>query len=393
MDSSSTRLLFVATGLLASLLVEGCARAPGPYEPPADEEDEGSTMLDEAELDDDESAESSDDDEERDARVAVEADARSRSDAGVDAEVRCAAIRERAPVGKGVDVVFVVDSSGTMLHAVTQVQANIADFVADFEAAGADVRVVMITALDPARGSRVAQNREKYLFVRANVRGRSLYAAALDEFADYESFLRPTAAVHFVMVTSSDDAMSASAFQTGMKSLLGGRAFTQHAIASPDANGLPCVSESQSWNPLCAFPIPIPAVCGALQVGRAYNSLAASTGGEQLSVCKDDWGDVFAALQQSVIEAVPLPCTFLMPTSDGMDIDPEKVSMFYTTDSAPDEEFPRALEFGQCGDQLGWYFDDPKQPTMLKLCPRACETVAAGGAMDIAFGCFPPTVL
>ena len=337
MTSSSARLLFVATGLLASLLVEGCARAPGPYEPPTDEEDEGSTMLDEAELDGDESAESRDDDEERDARMsAVEETARSRSDAGDDAEVRCAAIRERAPVGKGVDVVFVVDSSGTMLHAVTQVQANIADFVADFEAAEADVRVVMITARDPAQGSRVAQNREKYLFVRANVRGRSLYAAALDEFADYESFLRPTAAVHFVMVTSSDDAMSASVFETAMKSLLGGRVFTQHAVASPDANGLPCVSESQSWNPLCAFPIPIPAVCGALQVGRAYNSLATSTGGEQLSVCKDDWGDVFAALQQSVIEAVPLPCTFLMPTLDRMEIDPEKVSLFYTTDSAPD---------------------------------------------------------
>ncbi|MET0286834.1 MAG: hypothetical protein ABW352_20295 [Polyangiales bacterium] len=365
---------------LVSLAASGCARAPNPYLdwlPVTDEDEQVPGEVDSV-------------DASADASVELE-DAMSVVDAKVDAAMQCAAIRDKAPVAQGVDVIFVVDSSGTMLHAVGQVQANIADFVSEFAAAGKDVRVVMISALDPAGRSPVASDREKYMFIQANVLGGRLYSTAIDQFESYQSFLRPTAAVEFVMVTSSNDTMSPSAFQTAMEALLGGRDFTQHAIASPDVNGLPCISESQAWNPLCAFPIP--AICAALQVGRAYNSLAEQTGGEQLSVCKDDWGDVFATLKKSVIDAVPLPCNFLLPTPDKKKIDPDKVSMFYTSGSEPDQQFPRAQDARQCQDKLGWYYDDPYAPTTVKLCPAACEAVSAGGSVDIAFGCAPPMIL
>jgi hypothetical protein len=320
----------------------------------------------------------------------AESEADASPDSAVDAEVKCAAIRDKAPVAQGVDVIFVVDSSGTMLHALGQLQANIADFVDEFAAAGKDIRVVMITALDPAGDSPVARDQDKYLFLQANVVGGLLFQSAIDQFANYESFLRPTAAVQFVMITSSNDVMSASSFQTAMKSLLGGKDFTQHAIASPSVNGLPCISESQAWNPLCAFPIP--AICAALAVGRTYNTLAEQTGGEQLSVCKDDWGDLFATLKESVIAATPLPCNFLLP-KQMKKIDPEKVSMFYTTGSDPELEVPRAADVRQCEDRVGWYYDDPFAPTVVQLCPAACETVAAGGSVEIAFGCAPPMLL
>ena len=36
-----------------------------------------------------------------------------------------------------------------------------------------------------------------------------------------------------------------------------------------------------------------------------------------------------------------------------------------------------------------WYFDDPKMPTKVVLCPQTCERVsaAADGKMAVAFGC------
>jgi hypothetical protein len=48
---------------------------------------------------------------------------------------------------------------------------------------------------------------------------------------------------------------------------------------------------------------------------------------------------------------------------------------------------------GQCGDKVGWYYDDPAKPTTVVLCPKACESVAAGGSVDIAFGCKPIILL
>jgi hypothetical protein len=381
MAYSSFCALRVATAAVLLVAVDGCARTPDEVLNPfgrtraPDEVNE----ADDAEV----PAESSDEADAGDAELSSLPDA--------DAEMRCAAIRDKAPVAQAVDVIFVVDSSGTMLHAIGQVQANIAGFVDELAAARKDIRVVMITALDPAGLSPVARDRDKYLFVQAGVDAGQLYSTAIDEFENYESFLRPTAAVQFVMVTSSNDRMSASAFRTAMKSLLGGRDFMQHAVASPDVDGRPCISESQAWNPLCAFPIP--AICAARQIGRAYNTLAESTGGEQMSVCKEDWENVFATLKKSAIEAVPLPCNFLLPAAAEKEIDPERVSMFYTTGSEPDQEFPRAKDARQCGDKLGWYYDDPYAPTTMKLCPAACETVAAGGSVEIAFGCAPPMIL
>ncbi|MEO7038185.1 MAG: hypothetical protein ABI548_29730 [Polyangiaceae bacterium] len=36
-----------------------------------------------------------------------------------------------------------------------------------------------------------------------------------------------------------------------------------------------------------------------------------------------------------------------------------------------------------------WYYDDPKMPTKVVLCPQTCERVSAAtdGKMAVAFGC------
>jgi len=39
--------------------------------------------------------------------------------------------------------------------------------------------------------------------------------------------------------------------------------------------------------------------------------------------------------------------------------------------------------------EQGWYYDDPKSPTQVVLCPKTCERVSAASEakMDVAFGC------
>jgi len=305
-----------------------------------------------------------------------------------DGENKCAGIRTDAPPAAGVDVIFLIDTSGSMLHATMQVQANIAKFVAEFEGSAADTHVVMITGADPAAGSPLAGEKDKYRFIASEVDSGALFTVALARFPEYQDFLRPGSAVQFVMITDDQDRVAPPAFEEQMKELLGGRSFTQHAVASPDVGGLPCISKAQAWNPLCVAPIP--AICGASAIGKAYYTLAQDTGGEQLSICEDDWSGVFAELKNAVIAAVPLPCNYPLAAASTDTFDTEEVAIVYTpADGKNEAEFPRATDEAQCGDKLGWHYDDPTTPTTVILCPKACEAVAAGGSVDIAFGCKP----
>jgi hypothetical protein len=304
-----------------------------------------------------------------------------------DGENKCAGIRQDAPPASGgVDVIILIDTSGSMLHAITQVQMNMAKFVQDFEGSAADTRVVVITADDPAAGTPVANDADRYRFIPSEVDSQVLFAVALAQFPAYQDFLRAGAATQFVMITDDQDQIPPAQFKSDMEGLLG-HGFTQHAIASEDVMGLPCISEAQLWNPLCVAPIP--SVCAAIAIGKAYYDLADITNGEKLSICKADWAPVFEQLRAAVIEAVPLPCSYPLADASNPTFDAEKVAVVYTPSGSDDTEFPRATGSEQCGDKNAWYYDDPATPASIQLCPSACSTVAAGGTLEIAFGCKP----
>ncbi|MET0284785.1 MAG: hypothetical protein ABW352_09955 [Polyangiales bacterium] len=308
-----------------------------------------------------------------------------------DGTNQCASIREDAPPASGgVDVIFLIDTSGSMLHAITQVTMNMANFVQNFEGTAADTRVVVITANDPAAGTPVAGDTDKYRFIRSEVDSKVLFTVALAQFESYKDFLRPGAATMFVMVTDDNDAVPPATFKSEMEAQLG-HGFIQHAIASESVNGFPCTSEAQMWNPLCVGPIP--AICAAAAVGKTYYDLADMTGGVQLSICKADWVPVFDQLRAAVIEAVPLPCSYPLATASNTKLDPEKVAVVYADPDGKEDEFPRAMTQAECGDKDGWFYDDNGAPKSIQLCPKACEIVAAGGSLDVAFGCPPIFVM
>lgn len=307
----------------------------------------------------------------------------------------CAAIEKEAPPAKGgVDIVFLVDTSPSMLHALQQVTQNMAMFVQQFESTTVDTRVVVITQLDPAANSPLASQRDKYRFIASEVDSKALFTVALGRFNDYKDFLRPNAATQFVMITDDEDLVPPATFKSEMEQLLG-HGFTQHAIASEDAMGAPCVNEvAQMTNPLCMFVIPgvggIPAICGAAAIGKAYYALADDTGGEKLSICKGDWTDVFARLKEAVVEAVPLPCDYPLDQVDE-DYDPENVSLVYRSPDKKSSDFPKAMTPDRCADKAGWHYDDNAKPSTIVLCPAACELVRGGGSIKVALGC-PPQV-
>jgi hypothetical protein len=217
------------------------------------------------------------------------------------------------------------------------------------------------------------------------VDSKMLYTVAIASFGSYQEFLRTNAATHFVMVTDDDDIIPPAAFRSQMEAQLG-HAFTLHAIASESVNGRPCA------NPICGG-IPIPAICGAASVGAAYNSLANETGGQQISICTEDWTSVFDQLRSAVVAAVPLPCQYELAAVSNGKFEPTEVQVVYTPASGSEREIPKAKNEDTCGEDVGWHYDDEKDPGTVMLCPNACTLVRGGGAIDIAFGCQPQILL
>jgi hypothetical protein len=156
-----------------------------------------------------------------------------------------------------------------------------------------------------------------------------------------------------------------------------GKPFVFHAIASEDVNGFGCAGA-------CGLPI----VCGAASPGREYYSLADATGGQKISICTSDWSMVFAPLQKAVIESAPLPCEYEIPAPPaGSALDPNRVNIEVVTPSAQPRTLPRALDKAACGSEIAWYYDDPKTPARINMCPSACDAISGGGSVQIKLGC------
>ena len=317
-------------------------------------------------------------------------DANGRGDDDVPTEERlggdaCAAIRQDAPARRApIDVVWLIDTSASMLDDILQITQNIASFMKDFESSHTDTRAVMITGVDPALVTPLAQDPSRYRFVPSIVESGMLYTVALLQLDRYRDFLRPSATTHFVMVTDDEDKIDADEFRSEMEKRLG-RPFVLHAIASPDEDGRPCANASCGgvWLPLA---------CGAVAVGDNYNKLAVATEGEKISICTDDWSEIVRRLSTAVI-ASALPCAYPLADATRDGFDPARVQVVYTPEGGSDREFPKATSRSSCGTQAGWFYDDAQAPTSVELCPAACKLVQHGGSIGIALGCPPTTVI
>jgi len=305
--------------------------------------------------------------------------------------VAVSATAEPADMAK-VDIVWVIDASGSMWDETQRVAENINAFSNDIGAAAIDFRVVMITAFDPVPVDTPLPTSGNYLFVLGAVDSNNSLDVLRDLYDQYSSFLRPDAVTHLVVLTDDESSYNqlatpaerSTAFQNDMQGLLG-KSFYLHTISSEDVGGgVPCMGEPET----CPFGLAIPGVCGAAAPGTTYYQLADTTGGLSVSICTADWSEVFEPLKAAVISSVPLPCNFTIPPPPGSEVlDTEKVNVEYIPPVGEEKVFPRVESLDSCGENLAWYYDNPNTPTEVLLCEKACKAVAVGGTIDIAFGC------
>jgi hypothetical protein len=210
----------------------------------------------------------------------------------------------------------------------------------------------------------------------------------------YSRFLRPGAATHFVVVSDDESTYRtlvtpeerAKGFSTDMKALLK-HDFTLHTISSEgpqpcsDANCMPDPSTG-----ICFF---VMLGCGAAAPGTTYYTLAQMTRGLSASICQSDWHAIFEPLSTNVIASAPLPCDYKIPappTGEVLDIGKVNVN-WRAPAAASDTLFGKATNAAACADQRAWHYDSESNPTQINLCPAACSAIAAGGTLNISFGC------
>ena len=289
----------------------------------------------------------------------------------------CGTIREQAEaMPGGVDIVWVIDGSGSMGDEHAAVQKNIASFADAIGGAGLDHHVIMVAKDNVAAGTPLAADAAHYQHVATDVGSHDALEKLLQSYPQYAGFLRPTAALHFVIVTDDESRMTAEAFRTEMEALAG-KTFTAHAIVSESVSGRACVGA-------CGIFF----LCGASSPGLEYLALSDATAGQKISICVSDWSTVFEPLKTAVITSAPLPCDYALPAPpSGASLDPARVNVGVLLDGAASKTLPQAMDSAACESAEAWFYDDPSAPTLIRMCPAACSSISGGGAIEITLGC------
>lgn len=304
----------------------------------------------------------------------------------------CATSRvEATQTPRAGNVVFVIDTSGSMDEEAALVQQNINRFVDATTSAGLeDYRVVMVSEQsfvevpDPLR-----TDQKHFKYIEEEVGSSEPLADLLERFDDYATFLLPDVMTHFVVVTDDESSVTADNFIAQMDAKLDGD-FRVHAVASPPTGTMPTVNPNDLISVItglvnrggCTGPN------GDASASGVENYKAAQkTGGLTFSICADDWTSLFSELASEVAAAVP--CTLEIPAATtGEQLDLARINVVFTppTGGAGQTLLNVGSESG-CGSKQGWFYDDPASPTHISLCESSCSAAGSGGALDIALGC------
>lgn len=314
-------------------------------------------------------------------------------DGAVNADSACAA-EVVAAKKQPIDIIWAIDTSGSMTAEIIQVKANINTQFADIlGASGLDYQVIMLAdrgtgslqvcVAPPLGGFNCGANPPLFQAVDQTVASNNSLSLILSTYdsanlaLNWQQYLRYDAAKVFIEVTDDNSSLSGASFDTqllakppaGMFGTAADRNYVFHSIIGVSA-GNPAVK--------CAT---------AVNIGSQYQVVSNLTGGQMFPVCSADYSPIFSAIANGIVG--DLACEFTMPAGgDAGAVDPDNVSMQYTPSGGAPIDIPHVADAAQCvGD--GWYYDDNLAPTKLILCPATCTTVKAdqGGKIDILLGC------
>ncbi len=309
---------------------------------------------------------------------------------GVPPGTQCAGVSEEASNAVlPVDVVWTIDTSGSMLQETSAVRQNMNQFSDQISKAGVDARIILIAekfgkppigfgpdlgiCIDSPLGSGSCPNDTNlpgFAHVYQKVSSRNSLAIILSEFPNYRDALRPGSLKIFTVVTDDDSDLSAQAFTQQVEQL-------DAAYIKPmlwKLYGIFCFTDC----PQAARP------------GTVYQQLVTQTGGVAGDLCKQDFKPVFDSLAQSIVAASKLSCGWTIPAPPSeQTFNKGEVNVVFTPGTGPAETFGKVGSAAECGPAGGWYYDDEINPGTVLVCPTTCQSIQADplGKIEVQFGC------
>lgn len=129
---------------------------------------------------------------------------------------------------------------------------------------------------------------------------------------------------------------------------------------------------------------------GLPALGQGIINHVASQGGtgSAFIISGGNIGQQFTA-QLQAIQSKTLGCEYLMPTTTQGTIDPNKVQVDFVSGGGNPQTIGKVANAAACGPSGGWYYDNPANPKLIKLCPSTCTAVQSDpkGKVEINLGC------
>lgn len=322
-------------------------------------------------------------------------DVRFTYDAAVDVKEEACAAATAAAISPPVDIIWIVDQSGSMNYEINQIRTNInTNFSAIIGASGLDYRVIMIASrsgtnqvcVNPPLGGATCGAANLPLFFQqdTSVDSNNSLQRFQSTFPSWSPHIRTDSMKVIIEVTDDQSSVTSTAFDNWL--LTGGgagyfgtaaqRRYVFHSIVGVGTQHPP------------TDPIDNSRCSTAVNTGSRYQELSILTGGLRFPVCSLDYSPVFQQIATSIVTSVA--CELGMPQTDAGIVDPSKVELEYTPGGGGSPVvFPQVTDEPSCAAGDGFYYDNPISPTKLLLCPTSCTTVQAdpGASVQVLLGC------
>ncbi|MFO0660058.1 MAG: hypothetical protein U0165_09550 [Polyangiaceae bacterium] len=330
-----------------------------------------------------------------------------------------------------VDIIWMVDNSGSMQTAIEAVQQGLNDFAAKIATSDVDYKVIMLSkrgtgvtsgglypiciptplasascgnstrffhADFPNDGIKSTQLLEQFIGTLGQTAGFTPADARGSE--PWKDQLRADATKTLVFVTDDNSRFTADQFLH----FAGGQ--------NPfNSTTLPPGILDASWNGLfdkwVAHGIygwgsetdpSVTCTGGGITVaasGATYTDLIQMSDGARAKLCDGPtaWTSFFDTVATAVVDTAPIDCTIDIPAPpDGQTLDPGKVNVNITSDTGTNGQklVGKTTGAGAC-TMGGWYYDNEANPTQITLCPSSCDelntAMASPHTINVEFGC------
>ncbi|MCO4761908.1 MAG: hypothetical protein KC502_10405 [Myxococcales bacterium] len=324
---------------------------------------------------------------------------------------------EKIKVGGKVDIIWFVDTSGSMGQEAVYLNKNINAFAKFITAAGVDFRMVLIgkrcTSPNPPKypicvcgapplGGANCGNGPKFLHVNQVVNSIDGLAQVIKTYPQWKNFLRKDATKNFVAVTDDnsrdychygtkkcihDTNKSCTSSSICTQSYKGATWFPNAVQAMDPAQypQTPAVPHGFVFHSIVGYPNK--ATCKTLAtVGQVYLDLTAKTGGAKFKICETNWAPIFNTLAKNVVQTAKPPCTHAIPlppgttTAKGATVNYVAEDDFFNVPPAQNNSCPVS--------GVGFTLDNPNNPKKITLCAKSCDLLKGGGNIQFDFGCF-----